>query len=638
MFRLSSDFWNKFARKTLRAVFSLALAASCVSGAFAYTTENFDVDVTVGEDNSYAFSESVTVNFDKQQHGIYVYVPTTGMSGVQTDKLQIHDQRDPEMDNEWVKDWNYEVYDDGDKRVFQIGDADTTVTGRQKYEFGYRMRIVDDKDTTKDFMYIDLLPTGWETAIDSTKIRVRMPKSIDEDEIQVYADAYGGEEVVTNVWWDYDEEENIITITGKNLEQGVGITVFCLLPEGYWVDQLNYDGVLSLIPILCIVIGAASLILWLIFGRDKKIIPTVEFYPPEGLNPAEVGLIVDGTADKSDLLSLIIYFADKGYLTIKQKDKKDFTLTKVKEIDTKEKKFARTLFDGLFAKGSSVNLKDLDEDFGDAYFAAYGALTGYYRKSKNRLFTISSKIWRVVVFVFAAVMPLLMTAFSSLYSGDFTSVLIGGFAGTLVIVVTLLLLLRAQDKIYVTNTGRKTAKFMILWIINLASVFVNALMIFLDTKSTVCALTFVAGLVAAEAAACMMEKRTDKSIDLMGKILGLRNFIETAEADRINLLVEENPSYFYEVLPYAYVLGVTDKWAKNFEKIHIETPSWYYGDNDALMDAWFYSTMMRSCSTTVAKNIHINTDAIDSGGGGGFSSGGGGFSGGGFGGGGGGAW
>ena len=67
MFRLSSDFWNKFARKTLRAVFSLALAASCVSGAFAYTTENFDVDVTVGEDNSYAFSESVTVNFVEGQ-------------------------------------------------------------------------------------------------------------------------------------------------------------------------------------------------------------------------------------------------------------------------------------------------------------------------------------------------------------------------------------------------------------------------------------------------------------------------------------------------------------------------------------------------------------------------------------------
>ena len=638
MFRLSSNFWNKFARKTLRAVFSLALAASCVSGAFAYTTEKFDVDVTVGEDNSYEFSESVTVNFDKQQHGIYVYVPTTGMSGVQTDELQINDQRDPELDNEWVKDRNYEVYTDGDNRVFQIGDADTTVSGRQKYEFGYRMRIVDDKDTTKDFMYIDLLPTGWETAIDSTKIRVQMPKSIDEDAIQVYADSYGSDEIVPNIFWSYDDATSTITITGKNLEQGVGITVFCLLPEGYWVDQLNYDSVLSQIPLLCIVIGAGLLLLWMLFGRDKKIIPTVEFYPPEGLNPAEVGLIVDGTADKSDLLSLIIYFADKGYLTIKQNGKKDFTLTKVKDIDTKEKKFARTLFNGLFAGGNSVNLDDLGEDFSDAYFAAYGALTGYYRKSKNRLFTISSKVLRIIAFILAAVMPLLTTALSSLYSGNYTGIIVAGLGGTFVIAVTLLLLLRAQDKIYVTNTGKKTAKFMVLWIVNLATVALCAVMVFMDTRSIVCALGFAAGLVASEVAACMMEKRTDKSIELMGKILGLRNFIETAEADRINLLVEENPSYFYEVLPYAYVLGVTDKWAKNFENINIESPSWYYGDDSALMDAWFYSHMMRNCSTTVAKNIHINTDAIDSGGGGGFSSGGGGFSGGGFGGGGGGAW
>ena len=638
MFRLSSDFWNKFVRKTLRAVFSLALAASCVGGAFAYTTEKFDVDVTVGEDNSYEFSDSVTVNFDKPQHGIYVYLPTTGMSGAQTEELQVNDQRDPELDKEWVKDRNYEIYNDGDNRVFQIGDADTTVRGRQKYEFGYRMRIVDDKDTTKDFMYIDLLPTGWETAIDSTKIRVQMPKSIDEDAIQVYADSYGGDEIVPNIFWNYDDAAGTITITGKNLEQGVGITVFCLLPEGYWVDQLNYDSVLSQIPLLCIVIGAGLLLLWMLFGRDKKIIPTVEFYPPEGLNPAEVGLIVDGTADKSDLLSLIIYFADKGYLTIKQNGKKDFTLTRVKDIDTKEKKFARTLFDGLFAKGSSVNLKDLDEDFSDAYFAAYGSLTGYYRKSKNRLFTISSRVLRIIAFVLAAVMPLLTTALSSLYSGNYTGIVVAGLGGTLIITVTLLLLLRAQDKIYVTNTGRKTAKFMILWIVNLATVVLCAVMVFMDTRSIVCALGFAAGLVASEVAACMMEKRTDKSIELMGKILGLRNFIETAEADRINLLVEENPSYFYDILPYAYVLGVTDKWAKNFENINIESPSWYYGDNSVLMDAWFYSHMVRSCSTTVAKNIQINTDAIDSGGGGGFSSGGGGFSGGGFGGGGGGAW
>lgn len=638
MFRLNSNFWNKFARKTLRAVFSLVLAASCASGAFAYTTEKFDVNVTVGEDNSYEFSDSVTVNFDKQQHGIYVYVPMTGMSGIQTDKLRINDQRAPEVDSEWVKDRSYEIYDDGGSRVFQIGDADTTVTGRQKYEFGYRMRIVDDKDTTKDFMYIDLLPTGWETAIASTKIRVRMPKSIDEDAIRVYADSYGSEDVVENVWWDYDAASNTIVIRGKNLEKGVGITVFCLLPEGYWVDQLNYDSVLRQIPLLCIAIGAGLLLLWMLFGRDKKIIPTVEFYPPKGLNPAEIGLIVDGKADKRDLLSLIIYFADKGYLTIKQNGKKDFTLTKVKDIDAKEKKFARMLFDGLFAGGDSVKLDELGKSFSDAYFAAYGALTEYYRKPKKCLFTMSSKILRIIAFVLAAAMPFLTTVLSSLYSGKYMGVVIGGFGGTLVIAVTLLLLIRAQDKVYVTNTGRKTAKFTVLWTINLAAAALCAVMVFMDTRSIVCALGFAAGLAASEFAACMMKKRTDKSIELMGKILGLRNFIETAEADRINLLVEDNPSYFYEVLPYAYVLGVTDKWAKKFEKINIESPSWYYGDESTLMDAWFYSRMMRSCSTAVAGNIHIDIEGIEASEIGGFSSGGGGFSGGGFGGGGGGAW
>ncbi len=137
----------------------------------------------------------------------------------------------------------------------------------------------------------------------------------------------------------------------------------------------------------------------------------------------------------------------------------------------------------------------------------------------------------------------------------------------------------------------------------------------------------------------MMEKRTPKSTQLMGKILGLKNFIETAEADRINALVEENPSYFYNILPYAYVLGVTDKWAKNFENIKIEKPSWYYGDSadDMIFNAWFYSSMMRNCSRAVASNIKIAAEDIDTGGGG-FSAGGGGFTGGGFGGGGGGSW
>lgn len=628
-----------FLRKTFASLCSLALVVMGTASAFAYTTEAFDVDVAVSEDNSYEITEKVKVNFDRQQHGIFVYIPESGIEGIETEDFTIKDQREPEIGDEWVKDWNYEVYSENGLRVFKIGDADETVTGRQEFEFGYRMRIVDDKDTTKDILYLDLLPTGWETSIESTTIHVTMPKAVDVSNIQVYSGYYGMDTRDSNVEWKCDETGRIITITGENLVKGQGITIFTQLPEGYWQGQLNYDSVLTIIPVLCVVFALLLVVLWVIFGRDKDIIPTVEFYPPEGLTPAEVGLIADGSLDKGDLVSMIIYFADKGYLAIEQKGKKDFILRKTGDIAQSEKKFAKVLYDGIFDNRDHVALEDLGEEFGEAYMASYALVSSSYRKSKNRQITISSTVCRILGIILSALMPLGITAFASLYNGDYNSLLVGGLIGTPVVILTLLMILSTKDKEFVLSKAKKTTRFIIWWGINILMLLVTGVMIYLDTTSVVCAGVYVIAMAVGELATCMMNKRTDRSIALMGKIIGLRNFIEAAEADRINALVEENPSYYYDILPYAYVLGVTDKWAKNFEHIRIEQPSWYYGSSaeDAIFDAWFYSSMMRSCSTAVAKNIHISTDSADTGGGG-FSSGGGGFTGGGFGGGGGGAW
>ena len=56
-------------------------------------------------------------------------------------------------------------------------------------------------------------------------------------------------------------------------------------------------------------------------------------------------------------------------------------------------------------------------------------------------------------------------------------------------------------------------------------------------------------------------------------------FLINAEQDRINTLIDENPDYFFNVLSYAYVLGVTDKWAKQFENIMMKKPDWYESFN-----------------------------------------------------------
>lgn len=309
----------------------LTIWSFAAAGAFAYTTDSYDIDVVVNEDNSYVFEETIKVNYDSPRHGIYRYIPMTDMDGNTAMKI----------DRMWVDGWDYETYDENDCRVFKIGSGDVTVTGPQKFSLGYRIRMYDDMDTTGDIFYLDLLPTGWETAIESSTIIVRLPKPVDEESIELYASGYGSDEIVDNVTWNYDEASKTVTVEGRRLEQGVGVTMMIDLPEGYWVGQMNREWMKPAVMGILIGVAVILALLWLLFGRDKKIIPTVEFYPPEGLTPAEVGLVIDGTADKKDLVSMIIYYGEKGYLSIEQYDKKKFRLAKLRDIDPEEKMFAK---------------------------------------------------------------------------------------------------------------------------------------------------------------------------------------------------------------------------------------------------------------------------------------------------------
>ncbi|MPN46599.1 hypothetical protein SDC9_194190 [bioreactor metagenome] len=142
-----------------------------------------------------------------------------------------------------------------------------------------------------------------------------------------------------------------------------------------------------------------------------------------------------------------------------------------------------------------------------------------------------------------------------------------------------------------------------------------------------------------------MRKRTKRGSMLLGRLLGFKNFLERAEKQRIERLVQENPTYFYDVLPYAYVLGVSDKWAKNFEGITTRPPDWYhdrYGRTDVftplLFQSYLFHSMAMMHASMVSRPVQTNLGGGGHSGFGGGGFGGGGFSGGGFGGGGGGSW
>jgi uncharacterized membrane protein len=130
-----------------------------------------------------------------------------------------------------------------------------------------------------------------------------------------------------------------------------------------------------------------------------------------------------------------------------------------------------------------------------------------------------------------------------------------------------------------------------------------------------------------------MPSRTAKGTGLLRRTFGFRTFItEGTEAAMAKFAEKEN--LFSAYLPYAIVFGVTDKWAKVFERLSGSTAppqtGWYisphpfsYGAFSSSMDHFTTSTTGAIASTPAGS------------GGSGFS---GGFSGGGGGGGGGGSW
>ena len=273
--------------------------------------------------------------------------------------------------------------------VIQIGDANRFVEGQHNYQITYKCSLYDDGNEEMDSMYWNILPHQWATPIQEATMIIHMPKEFDSSKAEFIAGSYGEIDMEAIRWTV--EGNTIIADTTRVLETGEGATFNVILPEGYFIGERTTEWMFWLMMLLMIAAPLISILLWLFFGRDPKVIKTVEFYPPEGINSAEVGYIVDGYVDSKDIVSLVIYWANKGYLSIREDGKKNFTLIKVKDLPETVKTYEYTMFYGLFNDRDQVSVEELKEDFYGSFEATKGQLRATYTlNKKNRIFTHSS--------------------------------------------------------------------------------------------------------------------------------------------------------------------------------------------------------------------------------------------------------
>ena len=122
---------------------------------------------------------------------------------------------------------------------------------------------------------------------------------------------------------------------------------------------------------LTAILSVLYLILSLIF-RSRAKFGRVVYYPPEEMDSAKAGAIYRGAVRFTDLLSLILYWAQQDYVEIhgrKKKKTEGIRLVKKKELPESAPAYQKTMFEALFRDGAEeVYTQKLPEGFQRAEF------------------------------------------------------------------------------------------------------------------------------------------------------------------------------------------------------------------------------------------------------------------------------
>lgn len=621
--------------------FCIMITASNIHAAYESTGYNitaYDVDIYVTEGNVLKVTEKIDTNFKSAKHGIIRNIPLTGT--VRRSDGSKGSFR-AKISNIKVSD-NYTKttsFTNGQKLVeLKIGDADTTLRGNKSYTISYDYALGDDKVSDYDELYYNIIGTQWDTTISNVTFSIHMPKDFDTSKIG-FTHGPQGSSQTDGITYEVDGN----TITGEynsDLSSYNGLTVRIELPEGYFVIKDYQKYIDYAVIALFIGLVVITFVLWLKNGKDRPVVETVEFYPPEDLNSAELAQVYKGEVRGQDVTSLLIYLANKGYLKIKEEDKKGListykaiTFVKLKEYDG-ENYSEKTFFDGIFKYGDEVPISKLE----DRFYVTQGKIVNHINSKKNieKVIDKKSRKSKTITTVFEFLVLIVTCLTLGMATGDISNSLFslpfvicslamikagvgffkkkeaGGIVvGAMLIFMSFCFFCSSQTMVLVESDGFSSADWLVLGI---GIVSIILLIIF----------------------EAIMPARTEYGTKMLGKIRGFKRFLETARKEELERLVEENPSYFYDILPYTYVLGVSSKWIKKFETMNLRSPDWYDSANAFTVSDFGRSINNAFNTTNSAMSSSPSSSGSSSGGGGGSS--GGGFSGGGSGGGGGSSW
>ena len=602
-----------------------------------YVISSYDISATYNKNGTMAVTESITAEFLMSKHGIFRALPEISRVVLKNEDGTNRINQDFRLKYSLsASNQPYDTFSEGDFWYIQFGSENVSYQpGTSKnYTFSYTITL-DERFAGFNVFYFNLLGNLTDTTIDNFSASISFEEEISSNPV-IYAGQAGSTEEITNFAWN--AAKTTLTFSNNSIGVGESVTMLMELPENYSTAKPNYFldfvalGVIILVAVICLVI-------YLKKSNKSLITRVVQFSATKGYTPADVGYIIDKTVNTEDIASLVIYWAEKGFLNIIEDGKKTYLQKTGKEFSGKM--YEKSLFNAIFA-GKTENDKVDIKKIGFSISETVGTTKKSIAIENEHLFNRSAISLRGVMAVLVAVAVWLALILVNAQNVKDMLSLLCLFVG-LGIGVFLFMLASFADKKYTQKKVHKNLN-RLAYFLFMAGVLIMCIVSYDPVCDPFFTVFLAFGLlVFASILILKMNVRSDEGCRELGDILGLKEFIEVAEKSRLEALVKDNPQMFYQILPYAYVLGVYDEWCKKFESIDIPAPLFYSGVNIDIFDVMIISHILSHATDSILHSINTAniTQAAESlsntlGGFGGGS--GGGFSGGGLGGGGTGSW
>ncbi|HEY7685044.1 MAG TPA: DUF2207 domain-containing protein [Gemmatimonadales bacterium] len=542
--------------------------------------ERFHATIQVEPSGTIQVAESIVARFTGSWNGIYRTIPVKYRTAqglnwtLGLDLQSATDEAGRPLRVEASRERHYIKY-----KIWVPDALDATRTVVLRYRATNGLRFFEEHDE----LYWNVTGDEWDVPIEAASARIELPPGTEGIRAIAFNGVYGSTAQEAAV----ETQGTTVRIAMPHaLAFSEGLTAVVGWNKGMVVEPSTTDRAMGVVGSnwpLAIPIPVFFLVLaiWRRRGKDPRRLPvTVRYEPPAGLTPGEAGTLLDNAADQRDVTATLVDLGVRGYLRFEERDDKMlFGLISKREyvlhrLDPPSgvvglAPHEQQVMDGVFKdRGNSVELSDLQDEF-------YTELP----KIRKSLFD------RLLGHGFYHARPDQVRT-HWMVGGVVLGFLLGGIGSA------------AANRFLMTPVP-----FIV------AAVLVALIVIAFGT---------------------VMPARTEAGARALEQVLGFEEFLRRVEAEHLKKVIIGHPELFDRYLPFAMAFGVEKKWAKAFEGIYRDPPTWYVGSNVSTFSVGHLSSSLGDFSSKVGSTMASSPrSSSGSGFGGGGSSGGGGGGGGG---------